>query len=169
MSRHFIAMHVLALSALLTGCATVPRTPVGPPAEPVPTEAFITHRGILTARGRQFPMNGYLAVSPTGGQRLVITGQFGNVLADVLVQPDGTVHVMRSSRALRERWIRNHVVADLRCVLGLGPMENCPGERPAPDRIRIQRRWYQLELTTAETRIGPQPDSLFDPTREGTP
>jgi len=156
-------MHLLALSALLTGCAAPSKSTLARPAQPVPTEAFITHRGVLTARGRQFPMNGYLAVSPTGGQRLVITGQFGNVLGDALVRPDGTVHVIRSSRVLKERWIRDYVAADVRCVLGIGPEEDCPGQRPAPDRVRIERRWYQLELSTVQTRPGPQPASLFDP------
>jgi hypothetical protein len=169
MRVQLVATHVVVFAALLTGCAVVPKTTVALPAKSVPSEAFITHRGVLTARGRQFPMNGYLAVSPDRGQRLVITEQFGKVLADVLVQPGGNVHVVRSSRALRERWIREHVVADMQCVLDLAPEEECPGERLAPDRVRIQRRWYQLELTTVETRTCPQPASLFDPPLAGTP
>jgi hypothetical protein len=38
---------------------------------------------VLTVLGRQFTLNGYLANSATNGQRLIITENFGGVLADV--------------------------------------------------------------------------------------
>ena len=66
-----------------------------------PADALITQRGVLTVLGRQFTLNGYLASSATGGKRLIVTENFGSVLADVLVKPDGSVQVMRSSRAFK--------------------------------------------------------------------
>lgn len=161
MSRVSGILWVGSLVLLLAGCASpAPRTLAGAMAE-FPEEGFITQRGLLTVRGRQFPLNGYLAHSATGGRRLVVTGQFGNVLADVLVTPSGTVHVLRSGDAFRPAWIRDYVAADLECLFGGAPEPGCPGEQLGPGRFRIERRWYQLELTTVESRAGPQPASLF--------
>ena len=63
-------------------------------------------RAVLTVHGRQFTLNGYLALSKTGGKRLIVTENFGGVLADVLVKPDGEVFVMRSSQLFRPEWIQ---------------------------------------------------------------
>jgi hypothetical protein len=148
------------------GCASPPRSQLQIPANTFPAEALITHRGVLTVfGGRQFTLNGYLATSATNGQRLVITENFGNVLADVLVTPDGRAHVMKSSRAFKPAWIERHIAADVRCLSGTNPPGDCPGEMIAPDRYLIQRRWYRLELQTVEIKPGPQPPNLFDATK----
>ncbi len=151
---------LLILLALLTGCATAPKSLL-PRATP-PTDALITQRGVLKVLGRQFTLNGYVALSATGGRRLIVTENFGSVLADVLVKPDGSVHVMRSSRAFKPEWIRKYLAADLECLFGPGPRENCPGEQIGPDHYRITRRWYSLELRTVETKPGPQSAEMFD-------
>src|SRR5262249_31609370 len=102
---------------LLPGCAT--RPPASPrSASYSPINALTTQRAVLTARGRQFAMNGYLATSDMGAMRLIVTGGFDQVWADLLVRPDGTVHVMRSSKMLRESWIRRFIAADLMCAVG---------------------------------------------------
>src|SRR5688572_14281631 len=104
---------LLFLLLLAAGCATRPKETFPRPGHTFPTDGLITQRAVLTARGRQFTLNGYLSVSATGGKRLIIMENFGSVLADVLVKPDGAVHVMRSSPAFRRKWIERHVVADL--------------------------------------------------------
>jgi hypothetical protein len=145
------------------GCASTPRSQLQVPANTFPADALITHRGVLTVfGGRQFTLNGYLATSATNGQRLVITEDFGNVLADVLVASDGQAYVMKSSRAFKPEWIERHIAADVRCLFGKNLAGDCPGEMLAPDRYRIQRRWYRLELQTVEIKPGPQPATLFD-------
>ena len=155
------------LLALLAGCATAPKSLL--PRAAAPTDALITQRGVLKVLGRQFTLNGYVALSAAGGKRLVVTENFGSVLADVLVKPDGSVHVMRSSRAFKPEWIRKYLAADLECLFGNGPRENCPGEQPGPGRFLITRRWYQLELQTVETKPGAQSAGMFDASKAEKP
>src|ERR1700679_3416460 len=100
---------------LAAGCAAAP--PVQShfihTANLFPADGFITQRAVFSTHGRQFPLNGYLAVSETGGKRLVITENFGHILADVLVKPDGRVFVMQSSGMFPENYIRYGIAADL--------------------------------------------------------
>ena len=130
---------------------------------------MVTQRAVLTVRGRQFTLNGYLATSASGGQRLIVTENLGNVLADVLVNRDGTVFVMRSSRAFKAEWIRRFVVADLQCVFGDPPRVDCPGRQLSPAHFVIERHRYKLDLQIVETRSGPQPAELFDETHKTAP
>lgn len=156
--------------ALVAGCSTMPRNQIHRPLNDRPADALITHRGVLTVfGGSQFTLNGYLASSATNGQRLVITENFGNVLADVLVTPDGTAHVMKSSRAFKAKWIERFVAADVRCLFGDTPEIDCPGQTLGPDHFLIQRRWYKLDLHIVGTKPGPQPAALFDASQAEKP
>jgi hypothetical protein len=148
---------------LATGCTITPRPQLQRPPNPFPPDALITQRAVLTVfGGRQFTLNGYLANSATNGQRLVITENFGNVLADVLVTPDGKTHVMKSSRAFKPKWIERYVAADIRCLFGNVPENDCPGQMLSPDHFLIQRRWYKLDLQIVNIKPGPQPAAMFD-------
>ena len=154
---------------LLTACATAPRSQIQRPASSVPAEAMITQRGVLTVLGRQFTLNGYLSISTNGGKRLIVTENFGGVLADVLIKPDGTVHVMRSSRAFKPQWIRRYIAADVECIFGNDPKADCPGEMLSPSHFLIRRRWYKLDLQIVDTKPGPQPAATFDESKAGKP
>ncbi len=154
---------------LLAGCVTAPRSQIQRPPDAFPADALVTQRGVLTVLGRQFTLNGYLATSPSGGQRLIVTENFGSVLADVLVKRDGTVVVMRSSRAFKPEWIRRFVAVDLQCVFGDAPRVDCPGRRLSPTHFVIERRRYKLDLQIVETKPGPQPAELFDEMHKATP
>ena len=124
-------------------------------------------RAVLTAHGRQFTLNGYLALSKTGGKRLIITENFGAMLADVLVKPDGKIFVMRSSRLFRPEWIQRYVVTDMECVFGEAPQENCPGKMISPAHFLIQHRGYTLDLQIVESRSPNRNcQELFDATNE---
>jgi hypothetical protein len=151
------------LLTLVAGCATVPRSTLSRAPQSLPADAFITQRGVLTVLGRQFTLNGYLATSAVG-KRLIVTENFGNVLADVLVKPDGAVHVMRSSRAFKPAWIRRYIAADLQCLFGDVPEAECPGRTLSPTHFVIERRWYKLDLQIVEIKPGPQAAELFDET-----
>jgi hypothetical protein len=167
MRRNLFALWMVCM---LAGCASPPVLPKEPRPRPsFPTEGLITQRAVLTARGRQFALNGYLAQSSQGGRRLIVTEMFGQTLADVLVKPDGSVHVMRSSKLLRPAWIERYVAADMLCVFGKGMDTACPAQMLSPTHFVIQRRWYKLDLQIVETRPGPQPAALFDETRPATP
>jgi len=142
-------MHLekILLLLLLTGCATVPpRVPVR-----VTTSALLTQRAVLTIHGRQFTLTGYLALSETNGMRLIMTSALGQVMADVLLKPDGAVYLMRPSPALRPEWIERYVAADMRRF----------AESPTPN-LSIKDRSHTLELRTVETKTGPQPANLFE-------
>ncbi len=149
---------ILLLALLLTGCGTSPTMPRT--GRSFPANALITQRGILTARGRQFTLNGYLSLSETGGMRLIVTENFGSVLADVLVKPDGVVHVMRSSPAFRPAWIERYVAADLKCIFG--DTEKCPGQMVSPTHFLIKHFWYSLDLQIVEIKPGVQPAEMFE-------
>src|SRR5437899_5190674 len=105
---------LLLLPVWLIGCATpVPqRTPVH-----VTTNALLTQRAVLSMHGRQFTLNGYLALSETGGMRLIMTHSLGQLMADVLVKPDGAVFLMRPSPVLRRVWVEHCVAGDIRRFL----------------------------------------------------
>lgn len=140
-------LETIFLLLLLTGCATVPpRAPVR-----VTTNALLTQRAVLTIHGRQFSLTGYLALSETNGMRLILNSSLGQVMADVLVKPDGAVYLMRPSPALRREWIEQYVAGDMRRF----------AESPTPD-LSIQDRNHILELRTVETKPGPQPVKLFE-------
>ena len=154
---------------VITGCASVPKTSFRPATSPFPPDALVTQRGVLTVLGRQFTLNGYLALSATGGKRLVVTENFGNVLADVLIMPDGTAHVMRSSRAFKPEWIRRYLAADVQCLTGGLSSEGCPGEHLSETHFLVQRRWYKLDLQTVKVAAGTQAATMFDPSRAEKP
>ena len=160
---------LLPLLVLLAGCATAPRTQIQRPANLFPDDALITQRGVLTVLGRQFTLNGYLASSATDGKRLIVTETFGGVLADVLVKPDGAVHVMRSSRAFKPKWIRRYLAADVECIFGSTSELDCPGQMLSPTHFLIERRWYKLDLQIVETKPGPQLPDLFDASKAEKP
>ena len=160
-ARHKLAP-LVGMLFLFAGCATTPRSKIQHPANPFPTDALITQRGVLTVLGRQFTLNGYLALNAAGGKRLIVTENFGSVLADVLMKPDGTVHVMRSSRAFKPKWIRRYIAADVECIFGSAPKTDCPGQMLSPTHSLIERRWYKLDLQIVEIKPGIQPPESFD-------
>src|SRR5450755_128526 len=135
------------LLLLAAGCMTTP-PPENLPraANSFPADALMIQRAVLTVHGRQFTLNGYLALSGMGGKRLIVTENFGAVLADVLVKPDGTVHVMRSSRILRPRWIDRYVAADLMGIFGGANNSASPIRELSATHFELERRWYKLEL-----------------------
>ena len=161
---------LLSLATILfSGCATTPRSQTQREPNTFPADALITQRGVLTVLGRQFTLNGYLASSATNGQRLIITENFGGVLADVLVTPDGKAHVMRSSRAFKPKWIERYIAADVRCLFGNATETDCPGQMLSPAHFLIERRWYKLDLHIVETKPGPQLGEMFDASKAEKP
>jgi hypothetical protein len=155
----------LLLGFLLTGCATYSPQTLLRPAQPFPSDALVTQRAVLTARGKQFTLNGYLSMSATGGKRLIVTENFGNVLADVLTRPDGSVHVMRSSAAFRPVWIKRFVAADLECIFGNPAGKKCSVEILGPTHFVVKRFWYTLDVRVVEIKPGAQPAQMFDETK----
>jgi hypothetical protein len=155
-----------ALILMAGGCAT-PQAPRA--ARSFPQEALITQRAVLTARGQQFTLNGYLALSESRGKRLIVTENFGNVMADVLMKPDGSIHIMRSSPAFRPAWIRRYVAADLECVFGDPAKRKCRVTELSSKHFLIKRWLYSLDLQILDVKPGPQPPQMFDETAKATP
>lgn len=163
MARNCLVPLLVVLMA--AGCAT-PESPRA--TRSFPPEALITQRAVLTARGRQFTLNGYLSLSESRGKRLIVTENFGTVLADALVKSDGTVHVMRSSPAFRESWIRRYVAADLQCVFEKTPDAKCAVTELSSKHFVIKRWLYSLDLQVLDIKPGPQPPEMFDETTKAT-
>ena len=157
-------LNLLPLVFLLAaGCAVAPpeQSHFSRPANLFPADGFVTQRAVFSVRGRQFPLNGYLALSQTGGKRLVVTENFGHVMADVLVKPDGEIYVMQSSRIFSPEYIRRGVAADLQCVFGEVTNRDCPVQMLSPDHFVVKRRGYTLDLRILDVKPGPQPADLF--------
>jgi hypothetical protein len=163
------SLFFLMLLLLAAGCVTTPPENLPRAANLFSVDALLIQRAVLTVRGRQFTLNGYLALSKNGGQRLIVTENFGTVLADVLVRPDGKIFVMRSSQLFRPKWIQDYVVADMECVFGGAPQKKCPEKMLSPTHFLIQHRGYTLDLQIVETKTGPQSPELFDETKRGLP
>ncbi len=156
---------LLVVMLLGAGCATAPLADNSWRAQRhFAPDGFMTHRAILTARGKQYPINGWLAMSKTGGMRLVVTEHFGTALADVLVKPDGSVHLMSKNSRLKPSWIRKYLAEDLKCLFGPDDMlvQSCPVKVISPDHYVIKRFWYELDLRIVENHPGPQPAGLFE-------
>jgi hypothetical protein len=158
------------LLLLTAGCATTP-PPGNLPrvANAFPADALMIQRAVLTVHGRQFTLNGYLALSESGGKRLIVTENFGAVLADVLVKRDGKIFVMRSGQLFRPEWIQRYVVADMECIFGDAPQKDCSEKMPSPTHFVMEHSGYTLDLQIVETKPGPQPPELFDETKRGSP
>jgi hypothetical protein len=156
-----------SLTALLiTGCATTnSKSNTAAFEQHFPGNAFMTHRAIFTARGKQFALTGYLVLSETGGKRLIISQSLGQTMADLLVKPDGSVHVMQSSPMFKPDWVRRYVAADLECIFANHPQKKCPVQMLDANHFFIKHFFYKLDLRIVETKVGPQPDRLFDPTQ----
>jgi hypothetical protein len=164
--RHSLFFLLLLLAA---GCVTTPQGNLPRVANSFPPDALIIQRAVLTVHGRQFTLNGYLALSKTGGKRLIVVENFGAVVADVLVKPDGKIFVMRSSRLFHPEWIQDYVVADMECIF-CGALEtNCPGKMLSPTHFVMEHRGYTLDLQIVETKSGPQPPELFYATKKEMP
>jgi hypothetical protein len=154
----------LLLLLLVAGCASTP-----PPEHPFtrqanlfPTDGVLVQRVLFTARARQFPLNGYLALSAAGGKHLVVTENFGNVMAELLIKPDGKVFVLRSSRMFPEKYIRRLMAEDVKCVFGGTPMLDCPVTMPETNHFVLDRGGYKLDIRIVETKTGMQPASMFE-------
>jgi hypothetical protein len=158
------------LLLLATGCVTTP-PPGNMPrvANSFPADALMIQRAVLTVHGRQFTLNGYLALSKIGGKRLIVTENFGAVLADVLLKPAGKIYMIRSSQLFRPEWVQRYVVADMECIFGDTSQTNCSEKMSSPTHFVIEHRGYSLDLQILETKPGPQPPGLFDETKRGSP
>jgi hypothetical protein len=161
MRRNFLP---LALGLMLAGCATTP-APFERPAGTFPAEGLIVQRVVLSLYSRQFALNAYAALSPTGGRRLIITETFGTVLADVLVKPDGKVFILKSSRLFPEKYLRKLVVPDIGCVFGSAPTTHCPVTMPEPNHYLITHGPCKVDLRIVETKPGAQSAKMFDETQ----
>lgn len=160
------------VSLLAAGCATPPPSPVKPAArtEPwFPADALVSQRAVLTVRGRQFSLNGYVMKSAAHGLRLIVTENFGGVLADVLVKPDGEAVVLKARPPFRPAWVENYIAADLKCIFGEAPPADCPVRRLSATHFVIERRAYQLDLRITEVKPGVQPAASFEAAPGGRP
>ena len=125
---------------------------------------MLVQRVVFSALRRQFPLNGYLALSATRGKRLILTESFGAVMADVLIKPDGKVFVMRASPMFPARYIRRSMAADVQCAFGGFPGRDCPVTMLDNNHFLIKHGWYKVDVRNVETKTGRQPDSVFDET-----
>ncbi len=163
----FAALILFSLALLLAaGCAHTERSGGVQPARYVPpADGFQTHRAIFTVLGKQYSFNGYLALSHTGGKRLLVTENFGMVFADVLIKPDGKIYVFQSNKIFTPRRIKKYVAADLEALFGDHHSKKTPVTLVSPEHLILKRSFYSLNLRIVQTKPGAQPDSMFDETK----
>ena len=162
----------IVLCAFLTAGCAVPEagTSHDPPALPhpaglFPAEARITQRAVLTVHGRQFTLNGYVAKSEARGLRLIVTENFGGVLADVLVKPGGKVLVLKTGPPFRPAWVEKFIAADLKAIFDDHAKTDGSLRMLSDTHFVIERSGYELDLRTVEVNPGPQPAELFETAR----
>ncbi len=160
MRRNLLLLSLVLM--LAGGCASTPPSHFTRPDSAFPAEGLIVQRVLLTIHGRQFALNAYLAQNPANGKRLVIAETFGAVMADVLIKPDGTAVIMKSSRLFPEKYIRKLVVPDVECVFGSKPEENCPVSMLDTNHFIMKHGPLTVDLRIVETKPGAQPASLFN-------
>jgi hypothetical protein len=168
--RHNLFIVFFAL--LAAGCVAPKSTeppPVAHPARLFPTEAFVTQRAVLTAHGRQFTLNGYVAKSEARGLRLIVTENFGGVLADVLVKPDGEIIVLKSNPPFRRAWAENYIAADLQSIFKDNAKADGSLRELSDTHFIIKHGSYELDLRTVEVKPGLQPAEMFEATSGGKP
>lgn len=168
--RHNLSILLLAL--LTASCATpklIEPPPIAHPARLFPANALITQRAVLTVRGRQFTLNGYVAKSETRGLRLIVTENFGGVLADVLVKPGGETFVLKANPPFRPAWVKDYIAADLKYIFEDGAETNCSLQMLSNTHFIIERRGYKLDLRTVEVKAGLQPAEMFSENRGKMP
>lgn len=156
---------LIGMLSFVCGCASAPPKVSVKPAGDFPAEAFITQRAVFSAGTKQFPLNGYLASSATRGKRLVVTGPFDAVMADVLVKPGGEISVLQTSRMFSARSIRYGVASDLQNIFGGAPLLPTPVQMPGTNHFIINHGRYVLDLRVVEVRPGVQPGTMFDETK----
>ena len=164
-------LFILLFALLAAGCAAPPLSPNEPVVRTAPwfpADALVSQRAVLTVRGRQFSLNGYVMKSAAHGLRLIVTENFGGVLADVLVKPDGQVIVLKARPPFRSTWVEKYIAADLKCIFGDAPPD-CPVQRLSTTNFVITRRAYRLDLRITDVKPGLQPAASFEAAPGGTP
>ena len=110
---------------LLHGCQSIPRE-YGAPVkdeslaanlrrvveEMYPQHFRSVHRVILSARGRQFDLNGYVLVSRPSEVRFIASGDLGGTAFELLRNADGEVTLLRNSAGLRRSWLTDGAARD---------------------------------------------------------
>ena len=157
-----------AATVILSGCAT-PQNHFSRPANLFPANGFITQRAVFSAFSKQYPLNGYLALSETGGKRLVVTEEFrprsrrraGKAgwenLCDA-IEPCFFAGLLN---------IRRGLAPDLECIFGDTTNANCPVQMLSSNHFLLQRHFYSLDLRIVDVKTGTQPVDLFDETKVG--
>src|SRR5690242_9152360 len=82
--RCAFGLGLLLMLVSAAGCINLPHALPNTFTRPeglFPENGLIVQRGILTALGKQYTMNGYVALDDTGDMRLILTELFGQVLA----------------------------------------------------------------------------------------
>ena len=91
----------------------------------------------------------------------------GQVLADVLIKPDGAVVLMRPSPVLRRSWVEGYVARDVVSLFG-NPSPPCFSLPMDSSHVVMTNSNYILDLQTVGIKPGLQPVSLFDETKAAT-
>jgi hypothetical protein len=163
---------IVLFAMLASGCAMqkfIEPPPMAHPSRLFPAEAFVTQRAVLTVHGRQFALNGYIAKSETRGLRLIVAENFGGVLADVLVKPDGEIFVLKVGPPFRRKWVKNFVAADLKAIFEENAKTDGSVRMLDEAHFVIEHSGYELDLRTVEVKSGPQPAEMFEPAGGGEP
>ena len=163
---------IVLFAVLTAGCAapkSIEPPPIAHPARLFPAEAFVTQRAVLTVHGQQFTLNGYVAKSESRGLRLIVTENFGGVLADVLVKPDGKIFVLKTGPPFRPAWVEHYIAADLESIFDDHAKTDGSLRMLSDTHFVIERSGYQLDLRTVDVTPGQQSAEMFESPGGGKP
>ena len=128
---------VLALAAalaILGGCATMPADEHVAPADAelarelkksmdcmYPPRFNAVHRALLTIRGRQLAMIGYVSAERSGRLRLAAAGDLGGTIFEAERGADGGRRVLRRVPSFPQEWVTDGALRDAALICGERP------------------------------------------------
>jgi len=147
----------LVLAMLLTmaapGCVSAPHVP-GTPLENAalaqelrrsldamyPPGFRAVHRALLSVRGREFTMMGYVLVRRPGDVRLLATGDMAVTMFEVVRRSDGSRSILRTVPGFRASWIREGAARDAAAIYCVRPSSAASLAQFGPDVVGFTER-----------------------------
>jgi len=130
--RFFVGAVLLAAAA--SGCASAPYVPGTPLENPAlarelrrsleatyPPGFRAVHRALLSVRGREFTLMGYVLVRRPGDVRLLASGDMAGAAFEVVRRSDGSRSILRAAPGFRASWIREGAARDAAAIYCVRP------------------------------------------------
>lgn len=146
----FVRLTFVWACIIVGGCSTTPYAP-GTPIQDAAREQVLreslaaqypqqfraVHRAVLTVRGRQFSLDGYLRADRRAGFRLLATTGFGGSVFELAWSEEDGPIVLQSNGILRDDRLLAGPVEDVRAIFFNAPSPEAQLEARGPDALAL--------------------------------